>query len=330
MNGRVTIVGQGLAGTCVAWHLWWRDVPFLLLDRGHGGSSRVAAGLVNPLSGKRFTRVWRFAEFCGEAEHFHHRVAATLGHNHWHPAPILRLTADDDEWRRMLERRAEPELAAWMAGEAAAPPGWRGALVLRGGGWLDTRGFLDASRDFFRARGCWETTAAGNLPPDATVVRCEGASGLLENFSGLHRCAKGEILTLAPRGGWRPETILIGGRGWLVPSAGGLCKAGATHEWQTLDEQPTAEGRAEVEEIARRLAPGAFEVVAHEAGVRPILRRSQPLIGRTGPREWTFNGLGSKGSLYAPGVAKRLADAIVDDLPLDPELDLACWDGRNP
>jgi len=119
----------------------------------------------------------------------------------------------------------------------------------------------------------------------------------------------------------------MGGGGWLAPATGGRCKAGATYEWKVLDEQPTAAGRAQVEAIAGRLAPGAFTVTGHAAGVRPILRRSQPLIGRTGEREWMFNGLGSKGSLYAPGVAARLAAALVEGAEIEPELDILKWNG---
>ncbi|NJM36953.1 MAG: hypothetical protein HC845_03230 [Akkermansiaceae bacterium] len=32
------IVGQGLAGTCLAWALWKRGVRFHLLDSGAGGA----------------------------------------------------------------------------------------------------------------------------------------------------------------------------------------------------------------------------------------------------------------------------------------------------
>lgn len=323
----IEIVGQGLAGTCLAWRLWWRGMPFRVTDRGHGGSSRVAAGLVTPLSGKRYTTVWRFGEFRREAEDFHARVANTLGANFWHPVEVLRLAADDAELARLRARAADPVAARWISGETAPPDGWAGATLLDGGAWLDTRGFLDASRAFFAGHGLVCEGEALQKTGQGPVVRCDGAAGLLERFPGRHRCAKGEILTLQPEGGWSLGRIVMGGGGWLAPAPDGKVKAGATYEWQQLDETPTAAGRAEVVELARRLAPGGFTVTGHEAGVRPILRRSQPLAGRSGEHEWIFNGLGSKGSLYAPGVAARLASALLDDEPLDPELDISRWNG---
>ena len=50
-----TIVGQGLAGTCLAWALWRRGVEFALVDPGGGGSSRIAAGMINPITGSTRT-----------------------------------------------------------------------------------------------------------------------------------------------------------------------------------------------------------------------------------------------------------------------------------
>ena len=63
----------------------------------------------------------------------------------------------------------------------------------------------------------------------------------------------------------------------------------------------------------------------HEAGVRPIVRRSMPLIGELEDGTVVFNGLGSKGSLYAPGVARRLVDWLIDGRAIEEELDAAEW-----
>ena len=115
----------------------------------------------------------------------------------------------------------------------------------------------------------------------------------------------------------------------MVPLGGGLFKAGSTYEWNDLDELPTAGGRARVEEMARQLGGDGFEVVAHDAGIRPILRRSEPLIGPDGAGGWMFNALGSKGSLYAPGTALRLADWLMDGTEPDPVLDYRVFRGGS-
>ncbi len=316
---RWTIVGQGLAGTCLAWALWEHGEEFTLIDRGAGGSSRVAAGMVNPITGRNFEPSWRIAEFLPDALDFYARVERRIGHKLWHPFPVWRLAGSNKEWRKIVAKLDAPDVAPWVVGQVSPPEGWAGAVELRGGGRLDTRAFLDGSREFFQSLGCYQL---GEVAPDEIlphVIRCEGAAGLMAGHYGPQRCAKGEILTICAAG-WDEARIRIGAGGWLVPQGGGVFKVGSTYEWNQLDEVPTEKARARVEEIAGKLGGGVFEVIGHEAGVRPILRRSQPLIGPLGGG-WMFNALGSKGSLYAPGMAARLARWLVDGLEPEPEVD---------
>jgi glycine/D-amino acid oxidase-like deaminating enzyme len=309
-----TIVGQGLAGTCLAWELWNRGVEFRLVDREKGGSSLVAAGLVNPVTGKNFEPTPRIGDFLPEALEFYRGLEELLENSFWHPLPILRLAEDEKEWSKMLAKRSRPDVACWLSnnGEPLAAAGWFGALELNGGGRLDTRAFLDGSREFFRQRGIYQQAELSNVGDNGRRIWCEGAAGLLLERYGPHRCAKGEILTLRASG-WDESHIRIGAGGWLVPVGGGCFKAGSTYEWDQLDETPTEAGKEKVMAIARRLGGGGEpEILAHEAGVRPILRRSEPWIGPLGNGDWMFNGLGSKGSLSAPGMARRLVDWIRD------------------
>lgn len=306
-----TIVGQGLAGTCLAWEFWHRGVEFRIADRENGGSSRVAAGLINPVTGKNFEPTPRIAGFLPEALAFYQKIGGGFSIPLWHPLPILRLADSEKEWAKMLAKRDRPDVACWLArnGTPVAAPGWLGALELTGGGRIDIRAFLDASRDAFRSRGIYQKTEI-TPGPGTPHIWCDGAAGLLLGRHGPHRCAKGEILTLQADA-WDGSHIRIGAGGWLVPLGQGLFKAGSTYEWDQLDESPTPAGREKVLAIARRLGgEGNHEVCVHEAGIRPILRRSEPLIGPLGSGDWIFNGLGSKGSLLAPGMARRLAGWI--------------------
>lgn len=316
------IIGQGLAGTCLAWEFWKRGEPFVLIDRERGGSSRVAAGLINPITGKNFEPSVNIGGFLPEALKFYAEVERNIGKALWHPLPLLRLADTEKEWSRMLAKLTRPDVTPWLAHDGApiAVDGWIGAIELTGGGRLDTRVFIDSSREFFHQLGCYQMAEVRTDTPGSRRIWCEGAVGLMLGRYGPHRCAKGEILTFKAAG-WDETRIRIGAGGWLVPLGGGLFKVGSTYEWNQLDEIPTAAGRAGVHEIAARLGGGNFDKIAHEAGIRPILRRSEPLIGPLAGGDWMFNGLGSKGSLYAPGVARRLADWLIDEQEPAPELD---------
>lgn len=292
----------------------------------------MAAGLINPITGKNFEPSARIEEFLPEALELYRRIEQHLGTPVWHPLPVLRLADTEKELGKMIRKSSQPQVARWLAndGKPVAAQGWAGALELTGGGRLDTRTFLDGSREFFRKHGIYRNKETPVDSPAGNRVWCEGAAGLITGRFGSHRCAKGEILTIhAP--GWDGTRIRIGAGGWLVPLVNGHFKAGSTYEWNELDGTPTAKGRTRVEEIARRLGGGGdFEVTAHEAAVRPILRRSEPLIGPTGSGDWMFNALGSKGCLYGPGMARRLARWLTEGIEPEPEVDIRNFRGDHP
>jgi glycine oxidase len=313
------IQGLGLAGSSIAWHLRARGVDFTCYDDARSGaSSRPAAGLVNPVTGKNYTVSWRFAEFLAEAVEFYRQIEREASVTLWHPLPIRRLVSDK-EWPKLQSKYAAGVLQPWVVAVEEAQAPWCGAAILQGGGRVDTAAFCELTEQLMKREGRWREQAE----PGDCVIHCEGAAALISGMLGPHRCAKGEILTV--KADWKISEILIGGGGWLVPLGEGRFKVGATYEWEQLDGEPTAEGREQIGKIARLLGGADHEVVAHVAGIRPIIRRSQPLIGRLADGSAVMNGLGSKGSLYAPGVAKRLVDHLLDGAPIDPELDLSLF-----
>jgi len=316
------IVGQGLAGTCLAWEFWKRGVDFSLVDGESGGSSRVAAGMINPVTGKNFEPSKHIAEFLPVALDFYAEVSGLLGNSIWHPLAILRLADSEAEWRKMLAKSQRPEVEVWLADGDVRDPGegWFGALEVTGGGRVDTRTFLDDSREFFKRLGIYQNVTIREEVPAGNRIWCDGAAGLIGGRLGPHRCAKGEILTVSAVG-WDESRIRVGSGGWLVPLGGGIFKAGSTYEWADLNTVPSAAGGERVKQILRKLGGVTYEVIAHDAGIRPILRRSEPLIGPIGQGDWMFNGLGSKGSLYAPGMAQRLARWLIEGTPPEREMD---------
>lgn len=301
------IVGQGLAGTCLAWEFLRRGVPFRIADHGEGGSTWVAAGLINPITGKNFEPSWRIAEFYPQAIAFYRFLEKEFSETLWHPLPVLRVASSQKEWAKISAKLDLPEVKRWLSADPPAKPagGFPGCVELSGGGWLDTRKFLHLSRVRFHELGLWGDTGTPR-------IRCEGAAGLITGSMGGHRCAKGEILTV--RADWPETHIRIGAGGWLVPIGGACFRVGSTYDWDKLDETATTAGLEHITAIATKLGGPDFRVITHVAGIRPILRRSQPLVGRDASGDWVFNGLGSKGALYAPGMASILAGWILDGI----------------
>lgn len=274
-----TIFGQGLAGTCLAWAFIKRGATFEIYDPGLGGSSRVAAGLINPITGKNFEPSWKIEEFHPEALAFYQEIAKKLETTFWFPLPILRLASTGKELQKICSKLDQEHVTPWLSGIITpAPSDFEGAIELRGGGRCDVLAFIDKSREHFEKLGILHTDTLEASDSPETQILCTGSTGLIRNEMGSHRCAKGEILTV--KADWPASHIRIGAGGWLVPIGAGKFRVGSTYEWDELDESPTPFGQNRISEICRKLGGQNFEIIDHVAGIRPIVRRSQPLIGQ--------------------------------------------------
>jgi glycine/D-amino acid oxidase-like deaminating enzyme len=66
------------------------------------------------------------------------------------------------------------------------------------------------------------------------------------------------------------------------------------------------------------------EVTGHLAGVRPCTADNRPFLGThpEEPRFHVFNGLGPRGTVWAPTLAEEMADYLATGKPLRPDCDL--------
>jgi glycine/D-amino acid oxidase-like deaminating enzyme len=67
-----------------------------------------------------------------------------------------------------------------------------------------------------------------------------------------------------------------------------------------------------------------YEIIEHLAGIRPTVKDRKPLIG-THPdnnRVHLLNGLGTRGVMLGPSMAKELYDSIVSGNPVRKEVGL--------
>jgi len=329
------VVGQGLAGTTLAWQLRRRGLRVLVIDRESGhASSRIAAGLITPVTGKRLAKSWRWDELFPVAEAFYRSVEAETGVRFFHLRPSLRLLASGAE-RDELRKRS-PNILAGLVRHGEANPDWFkapfGGFEMSAAARLDVCGYLDASHQHFQRDGGYlvaevepgevEATAGGvrlaRLGIEArSLVFCRGFTTDSDPWFGDIRfnAAKGEILTLRIPG-LREDRVIHRGI-WLAPAGfaptdGDIFRAGATYTRDPLDSEPTAAGRNEIETRLREVLRLPFEVIDHHAAVRPVIDAGFPVVIRRAqfPQIAFFNGLGSKGSLLAPFFAAQLASLL--------------------
>lgn len=346
------IVGQGLAGSLLAWELLQRGERVLVLDDGHqSAASTAAAGLINPVAGQRLVKAEGIDDCLPFARERYRTLESVLGRPLLVEKPMWRLFRSEREqeaWeRRSIDPTYSTYLGEWLSPAALQPPfvAPQGGFVQSQTGYLDTANLLEGMRDYLSVGGHYRHTEVDHqaIKPDGEGVRfeehfcrraifCEGYKAQQNPwFDWLpFQPAKGEILSLdieTPL----PDAIINAGK-WLMPRGGTDYRLGATYEREQLDDQPTEAGRDELlSALSQLLDPVPdYRVTDHRSGVRPNTLDKQPFVGLHPQQQQLgiFNGFGSKGVLLTPWHAARFADALQGILSLPKEVDIRRYQSR--
>ncbi len=204
-QARVIIVGGGIAGCSIAYHLarkGWTDV--LLLDKGEltSGSTWHAAGMVTHFhTSPTIMRMRR------DSIRLYRSLQAEAGAaEHWHEVGSLRVASSRDQWlflrRQVGTARAlgldvdtiSPEDALRLF-PLMSPDGLHGAMYLPGDGWIDPSG------------------ATTELARRARALGVAVETGV--RVTGLERSARGAIAAVVTgRGRIRAETVINAAGMW--------------------------------------------------------------------------------------------------------------------
>jgi glycine oxidase len=324
MRPDILIVGQGLAGTMLAWQLERAGIEFAIADPGHAGAaSVVAAGIINPITGRRLVKSWRYESLFPVARESYRAVEAMLGITLWHDMRVHRTFADERERVVGANEQRRAELGDFI--ESVDESGW----------WIRRAARVDVAKLLGASRARW--VAAGKVRPEAVaidrerdrhqlVIDCRGVSGTQATECGTApwEFSQGQILDLAING--LAPNVILNRRMWVMPVGKGAAVAGATHEPGVRDNAPTDAGRGAIEIAARQiLGPAAgFTITGHRAGIRVNLPDKRPVAGRhpLRPRVGVMNGLGAKGALWAPMLALQWVEHLATGAAFDAEIDV--------
>lgn len=335
---RLRIVGQGLAGTVLAWRCLEAGVPFEIIDRGEPvTASSLAAGLVTPISGQRLHLAPDHDALRNEMEAFFEALPLGEEDPVYERRLVIRILLtekDADTWAQRLKRPS----AAFQRHHAPAPPlpdalhPGRAAFSMTRSGLLDVPRFLEASRRRFREMGVFTTASIDpeHLLHDTrsdTTVFCTGP--WLRRQAPFDQLpllgSQGDTLTLHIPGLDLPPKWILNAGCWLVPLGNRRFRAGSTY-LRTTDTRgvPSKQGRAQLETRLERLLATPFTIEDHQAAVRPVTASRRILLGRHPryPHLAVFAGLGSKGVLTAPAAARHLFDHLIHGKSLPPENDV--------
>jgi glycine/D-amino acid oxidase-like deaminating enzyme len=338
---RGLIIGQGIAGTVLAWTLLQRGVQIQIADAGFPhSSSSIAAGIINPVTGKRFVKSWRFDELYPFAKTAYKKMEAALGASIWRDQHILRLLGSPQEINDWSLRLSEPEYAD-VLGETTTAGNWSAMLApgfsfgeIKNAAQINFPVLLEkfknlaVSQDLFLQKKIGPELILSTATDYDFIVFCEGYRAS-ENplFPNLPwQPSKGEALILEiahPHA--EAARQMVKKTLTLVPIAGNKCWAGASYAWDFDDTGATEDVQIELEKRLAEMLQVPYKIVQRLGAIRPTVKDRRPFLGQSPVQSnvFIFNGLGTKGALLAPYWAAHLADHLLEGKQLDAAVDIS-------
>lgn len=336
------VVGQGIAGTTLSFELLRRGKSVFVFDvPSSGSSSRVAAGIFNPITGRGAVKTWKAEVLFGFLKNFYVDLEHFLNIHFLYIKDGIRFFRSMEEINRIHAKSSEPGMELFLNTETDASL-YRdvfkpdlGFFEIRKSGYVDLNSLLDDYRNFLL-----ENLYLKEERLDADLLRFEADGVLYKNLKArkiifcegtemtknalFHTLpltpVKGELLDIRAEG--IPDHRIFHAGVFILPKGKGIYTVGATYDHACLDCEPTEAGKKFLYEQLNAVLKVPYEVTAHRAGIRPAVRDRRPLIGPHPdfPNAYIFNGLGTKGVSLAPLLAVQLADHLEGKSDLFPEV----------
>ena len=326
-SGKYLIVGQGLAGTCLATFLEKLGADFLIIDSlSKPKASHTAAGLWNPIVLRRFLKAWLADETLAFSVPFYKEEAKALHANFVHELAMFKIFSNQNEAQECQNRIAQQGLnhLAEVVNQADINLGVKqpyGCLKVHKTGYLEVANYLNLKRNQWLDSGRLQekdfnyqditfknSSVYYQEENYKAIIFCEGIGASQNPFVKLpFKNTKGEVLKVS-----LPFELhdIVSKNVFVLPLYNGQYKIGATYDWNNLDEIPTENGKQELLSKLDLILPEIkVQIHEHSAGIRPTMPDRRPICGtiKTYPGLYIFNGLGSRGVLLAPYLAHRLA-----------------------
>jgi len=336
------IIGQGISGTMLSYEFSKAGLSFVVMDDGNpSASSRVAAGMINPVTGRRIVKTWMIDTLLPFAFKKYRELGKALDIEVITETPVVDFFPNLQMRSAFIERLNDiPEFLeegtagkdyenffrfhygygvirpAYTVNTRALLPTWRNEL--RKNGQLIESSFNPNSVEFKADGVRYESIHASKL------ICCNGNAGSKYSwFQNLPFAEnKGQALVIEIPG-LAGENIFAKGLK-MLPLGDNLFWVGSSYEWDFTEAGPSAEFRDKTMQQLKEWLKVPFKLVDHIAALRPATLERRPFVGFH-PQQLQlgiFNGMGTKGFSLAPWFANQFTNQIISGTPIDPAADI--------
>lgn len=326
------VVGQGIAGSLVAYMLHQNKIPFTVIDPANPGTaSRVAAGMFTPISGKRKTIHPAALEQIPYAIKIYKEIEQLVGTTILHLENIYQVYHSTSERNDLTERSSNAEFAKFII---TSPNPFNhikqefGAFEITNSGWLDCDLFISSIARWLKQNDVlteavfvYEDLRISNSVMKYhdmefnNIIFCEGYQAINNPFfkqENIIPC-KGDILTIKCDQ-LSTERIIKNNGIYLIAKGDDLFRAGSTYQWNNSNLQPDKAAKKIMEQQIGALLENGFTTIDHQTAIRPTTQNREVIAKRHTANAGMFilNGLGTKGVLQGPLWAKYIVHLLAD------------------
>jgi glycine/D-amino acid oxidase-like deaminating enzyme len=343
MKSDVLLVGDGLTGSCLAHTLFDNGISFKWLGANKAiSASKVAAGLYHPLVFKRPGFSWNADTYVPFSNRTYQKWEMRMRAQFFLNGEMLRIFGSESEcqlWEKFSLNHPNSILPVNQDDfkNIKAP---FGLGAVQDATRIDVGEFVCQSMAYFKQSNIYKEQAVAfnefEINDDAVVfegetyryvIFAEGWPAIaVDKAEKMMKPVKGEVLTIRI-----PDfdAVMVHGGVYIVPFDDGTYKVGSNFDWNNLNNVPTPDGLEFLTSKVKAMLKVPFDVVKHEASVRPASIDRRPLLGFLPNNSSVFvcNGMGSKGALLAPNMAQITVETLFENKPLSSEINwIRQWD----
>lgn len=339
------IVGQGIAGTVLGYSLIKRGYSIKIIDEKRTvTSSLVAAGLFNPITGRKRNKTWLCDELFNFLPAFYEEMEGKLKADFYHPMDLYFPYESIESKNELIAKTASPSIASYIKETVNESykdilHHYEGGFVVTRSGWLDVPRMMHAFHTYLTENDSFEKelfeTHLLDFCKDGVVYKnlqakkvifCKGRHEAANSYFDYlpFTLAKGEVLEIEIPD--LPEKLILNKGLFVLPVGNHRFKVGSSFIWcnpEDMDE-PSEKGLAEIYEKLAGLINLPYKVISVKAAIRPTVRDRKPMMGLHPDNKLIgiFNGLGSKGVSIAPYFANHYIDFLEGKIDLMKEVDI--------
>lgn len=325
-NIEYIIVGQGICGTLLAYYLQQHKKNILVFDNPKKKTaSKVASGVINPITGRRLVRTWMIETIMPFAVNTYQQLE-----QHLQTSLISQTNVLDFYATAQMQNAHHNKLIQESKYLKNNQHNWSAYFNYHFEvGEINPCYLVQIKQliQVYQQKLLKENKliVQNIIPekivesyPNATIIFCDGVAVTNNSYFNALPFAnnKGEALIVSIPG--LPNNKIYKQGISIVPWEKDLWWVGSSYQWNFENELPTLEFRKKTESQLQQFLKVPFTVLDHLASIRPANTERRPFVGKHPLYQniAILNGMGTKGCSLAPYFAHQLLQHLLHQMPI--------------